>query len=103
MQPRTFGEKKYEFGIAPGVLFYGDVYFSLHGDNVKQNSNFLIRTYAEAFVIPQISFGIYFNYSTLNLEEDIEVFSKTITSRYSNLGNWRIDKTTVYIIRKICT
>jgi len=77
-KPGTFGEKKFEFGIAPGILFSGDVYISLYDDNVKQNSNFLIRTYADAFVIPQISFGIYFNYTTLNLEEDIEVFGNKI-------------------------
>ncbi len=74
----TFGEKKFEFGIAPGVLFPGDIYISLYGESVKQNSNFLIRTYADAYVIPQISFGVYFNYTTLNLEKDIEVFGEKI-------------------------
>ncbi|MCU0643242.1 MAG: hypothetical protein MUC94_03190 [bacterium] len=74
----SFEAKKYEFGISSGVLFTGNVYISLYGDNVKQNSNFLFRGYADAFIIPQLAFGCYFNYSTLNLDEDIEVFGKAI-------------------------
>ncbi len=74
----TFTEKKFEFGIAPGILFSGDVYISLYGDNVTQKSNFFLRTYADAFIIPQLSFGVYFNYTTLNLEKDVEVFDKVI-------------------------
>jgi len=74
----TFAEKKFDFGIAPGVLFSGDIYISLYGEKVNQNSSFLIRTYADAFVIPQISFGLYFNYTTLNLAKDIDIFGEKI-------------------------
>ena len=76
----AFTEKKIDFGIAPGILFSGDIYVSLYGERVKQNSSFLLRTYADAFVIPQISFGLYFNYTTLNLEKAIEVFGEKIES-----------------------
>lgn len=84
----SFAEKKYEFGIAPGFMAGGDIYISLHGDNVKQNSNFLIRTYADVYAIPQIAFGFYFNYTTMNLEEDIEVFGETI--KKSGTPIWEI-------------
>lgn len=87
----VFEEKKFEFGIAPGILFPGEVYISLHGEKVNQNSNFLIRTYADAFVIPQISFGLYFNYTTLNLDQDIEVFGMEI--RGSGTPIWEIGGT----------
>lgn len=84
----TLGETKLEIGVAPGMLFSGDVYISLYGDNVQQNSNFLIRSYADAYVIPQISFGFYFNYSTLNLNNEIEVFGNTI--KKSGTPIWEI-------------
>ena len=84
----SFEDKKYEIGIASGFLLSGDVYVSLYGDNVKQNSNFLIRGYADVYVIPQIAFGIYFNYTTLNLEKDIEVFGKKI--KKSGTPIWEI-------------
>lgn len=74
----SFETKKYEFGIAPGFLFSGNVYISLYGDNVKQKSNFLLRGYADAFIIPLLAFGFYFSYTTLNLEDNIEVFGKEI-------------------------
>ena len=76
----SFEDKKYEIGIAPGILFPGDVYISLLGENVNHNSNFLIRSYFDAYVIPQIAFGLYINYTTLNLERDLEVFDMEIKS-----------------------
>jgi hypothetical protein len=84
----SFQDKKYEFGIASGFLSSGDVYVSLYGDNVKQKSNFLVRIYADAYIIPQLAFGIYFNYSTLNLEKDIEVFGQQI--KKSGTPIWEI-------------
>jgi hypothetical protein len=84
----SFEAKKYEFGISSGILFSGNVYISLYGDNVKQKSNFLLRGYADAFIIPQLAFGCYFNYTTLNLEEDIEVFGKEI--KKSGTPIWEI-------------
>ena len=87
----SFETKKYEFGISSGVLFPGKVYISLHGDHVKQKSNFLLRGYADAFIIPQLAFGCYFNYSTLNLEDDIEVFGKEI--KKSGTPIWEIGGT----------
>jgi hypothetical protein len=84
----TFSEKKFEFGIAPGVLFSGDVYISLYGDNVTQKSTLLLRTYADAYIIPQLAFGLYFNYTTLNLENDIEIFDKQI--KKSGTSIWEI-------------
>ena len=79
---------QYEFGIAPGMLFSGDIYVSLHGGNVKQNSNYLIRSYADAFIIPRLAFGVYFNYSSLNLEKDVTVFGETI--KKSGTPIWEI-------------
>ena len=70
----TFEDKKFDIGIAPGILFGGDVYVSLYDGHVKQNSTFLIRTYADFYAIPQLSIGGFFNYTTLNLEKDIDVF-----------------------------
>ncbi len=64
------------------------VYISLYGDNVKQNSNFLIRTYADAYVVPRLSFGAYFNYTTLNRDEEIELFGNTI--KKSGTSIWEI-------------
>ncbi len=84
----SFTEKKYNIGIASGFLLSGDVYVSLYGDHVKQNSNFLIRGYVDAYLIPQIAFGIYFNYTTLNLTKDIEVFGKEI--KKSGTPIWEI-------------
>lgn len=84
----VFTEKKFDFGIAPGILFSGDIYVSLYGESVKQNSSFLLRTYADAFVIPQISFGLYFNYTTLNLAKDIEVFGEKIEK--SGAAIWEV-------------
>ncbi len=84
----SFEGKKYEFGIAPGILLSGNVYISLYGDNVRQNSNFLIRSYADAYIIPQLAFGVYFNYTTLNLEKDIKVFDKEI--KKSGTPIWEI-------------
>jgi hypothetical protein len=75
---RAFEDKKIEFGLAPGLLFSGDVYISLLGGKVTQQSNFLLRSYVDAYVIPQIAFGLYFNYSSLNLENDLEIFGKEI-------------------------
>jgi hypothetical protein len=76
----SFEDKKCETGIAPGILFPGDVYISLLGEKVTHNSNFLIRSYFDAYVIPQISFGLYINYTSLNLERDLKVFDKEIKS-----------------------
>jgi len=84
----SFEEKKYEAGIAAGLLMPGEVYISLHGDNVKQKSNFLLKGFADAYIIPQLAFGIYFNYSSLNLKNDIEVFGKTI--KKSGTPIWEI-------------
>ncbi len=84
----SFGDKKYEFGVASGFLLSGDVYVSLYGDNVRQNSNFFIRGYADAYIIPQLAFGLYFNYTTLNLEKDIEIFGKKI--KKSGTPIWEI-------------
>ena len=74
----AFEKTKFEFGLAPGLLFSGDVYISLLGGNVTQKSNFLLRSYIDAYVIPQIAFGIYANYSNLNLENDLEIFGQEI-------------------------
>ncbi len=84
----TFAEKKYELGIASGLLLSGDVYISLHGDNVKQNSNFFVKGFADAYIIPQLAFGFYFSYTTMKLDDDIEVFGKTI--KKSGTPIWEI-------------
>lgn len=70
--------KKYETGIGAGVLFPVDVYISLYGGLVTQNANFLIRSYFDYYLIPQISFGFYANFSTTNLEKDINTFGEKI-------------------------
>ncbi len=84
----SFEEKKYEFGLATGYLASGNVYVSLYGDEVKQNGNFLLRAFADAYIIPQLSFGVYFNYTNLNLEKNIKVFGKEI--KKSGTPIWEI-------------
>jgi len=84
----SFEEKKFDAGIASGLLMPGDVYISLHGDNVKQKSNFMLKAFADAYIIPQLAFGAYFSYSSLNLKNDIEVFGKTI--KKSGTPIWEI-------------
>jgi len=84
----SFEEKKYEFGIGPGYFISGDVYISLHGGNVTQNGNYFFHGYADAFIIPQLAFGFYFNYTTLSLEDDIEVFGEVI--KKSGTPIWEI-------------
>jgi hypothetical protein len=83
-----FEEKKFDIGVAPGILFGGDVYISLYDGYVRQNATFLIRTFADFYAIPQLSIGGFFNYTTLNLEKDIEVFDYTI--KKSGTPIWEI-------------
>jgi hypothetical protein len=70
---RSFEEKSYEIGIAGGILLSGDVYISLHGDDVERSSNILFRGFVDSYVVPKLAVGAYIAYSTLNLKEDIEI------------------------------
>jgi hypothetical protein len=70
---KSFEEKSYEMGIAGGLLFSGDVYVSLYGDDVERNSNLVLRAFIDSYVVPKLAVGAYLAYSTLNLDEDIEI------------------------------
>ena len=93
-----FQEKKYEAGIASGFLMPGEVYISLHGDNVKQKSNAMLKGFADAYIIPQLAFGLYFSYTSLNLKNDIEVFGKTI--KKSGTPIWEIGASALYNVKR---
>jgi len=68
------GNKKYEIGIGPGILFPSQVYISLYDGYVNQKTNFLLRSYFDYYLIPQLTFGFYVNYTNTNLEKDISIF-----------------------------
>lgn len=70
--------KKYEIGISAGIISSSDVWVSLHGDYINQNANFFLKGYFDYFIIPELSFGLYTNFTTISLEKDIYVFDKVI-------------------------
>ena len=85
-------EKSYEIGIAAGVLLPGDVYVSLHGDNVDRNANVMLRGFIDSYVVPKLALGAYVNFGTLNLEEDIDI------GFWGEDEEYRIEKTGVTIL-----
>lgn len=85
-------EKTYELGIAAGVLLPGDVYVSLHGDDVDRNANVMLRGFIDSYVVPKLALGAYVNFGTLNLEEDIDI------GFWGEDEEYRIEKTGVTIL-----
>ena len=85
-------EKTYEMGIAAGILLPGDVYVSLHGDDVDRNANIMIRGFIDSYVVPKLALGAYVNFGTLNLEEDIDI------GFWGEDEEYRIEKSGVVIL-----
>jgi len=62
---QTFRNKSFDLGIEGGIWFSGDVYFSLPDEYYTKDSSFLFRAFFDAYVIPQLSFGAFANYSSV--------------------------------------
>ncbi|MBN2789627.1 MAG: hypothetical protein JXR69_05520 [Candidatus Delongbacteria bacterium] len=65
--------KEYDLGFMVGLWMGGDV--NIEGYSADKDGCLLIRGFADAYLIPKLAMGAYFNFSPATIEtEDITVF-----------------------------
>jgi len=61
LNAQNLESKKFDAGVTAGYWFSGTVI--IDGVDVDKDGAFLLRAFGDAYVIPQLAFGGYFNYS----------------------------------------
>jgi hypothetical protein len=69
-QHKSIEDKTFDVGVSVGSWFSGDV--SVTGGTVEKDGSMLIRVFGDAYLIPQLGVGAYFNYSPIS-QDDIDV------------------------------
>ena len=58
--------KEYDFGITLGYWMSGDV--DISGYTAQKDGSFLFRVFTDAYLMPKLAMGVYFNFSPIGQE-----------------------------------
>ncbi len=65
-----FENRERDIGISAGMWLEGDVYVGgIVDDYVTKDAGFLVRAFYDAYVAPKFAAGVYFNYSSVTIED----------------------------------
>ena len=62
-------DREYDFGVVAAYWLSGDV--SVNGFDAEKDGSFLLRAFADAYLMPKFAVGGYFNYTPYSSEARI--------------------------------